>query len=289
MRIPLGVMAALLAGVLVLGSRPAVAAPDLAVMVCAPGGPGSTEEAVPRLEKFFDLVEKLAGWPADRVAARYLNTTDGCAAYLKEKKPQVAILSLGMFLADGTKLAAEPLLEVIPVGGGEQRYHVVVEKDPATDLKGLAGKTLAGDALDDVRFLSRVVFAGAVDAKMHFTLKTTRTALRGIKLVHGGKSDAVLLDSRSLAELKKLPFGGDMRTVFTSEPIPGWPLVALGDAKAGDRLAKADRAALLGAFQKVCVEPDAKALCDEMRIGTLREVKAATYEKVRALYDGDAK
>lgn len=268
-----------------VGAAEAYAAEPVKVMICYPGGPGSQEEAAPRLAKFFHRVEKLAGWEEGRVSARYLNTQDSCDLYLKSEQPDLAILSLGAFLALGDSLKAEPLMEVVPVGGEAQRYYVVVEKSPAKTLAELKGKKLTGDDLGDPAFLSRVVFQGKVDAKKDFELEPTRTTLRAIKQVHKGKADAVLLDNRTYSELKTLPFGDDLRAVYTSEPLPGWPLLALGDAKPGDRVDAKTRKDLVAAMAKACEGEGAK-VCEPVRLGGFRALKGNLYDAVRKLYVG---
>ena len=276
----------LILGALVLSApiAQATTASPLRVLVCYPGGPGSTEEAAPRLAEVFGRVATLAGWDADRVEARYVNNRDACDLYLKEQKPQLAILSLGMFLSDGARLKSAPVLEVIPVGGEAERYHVVVEADPATSLAELNGKAMAGELLGDPVFLSKVVFQGTIDVASHFELKDTRTALRAIKLVHSGKVAAALLDTRTFAELKTLPFGDALRAVFVSEPLPGWPVLALGDTAPGDRLGEADRKALVDALVKVCADDDGKKTCEQIRLGGFRSVADDAYAAVRKLY-----
>ena len=279
-------LALLFAGwMVVAGAAPdASASTPLRVLICYPGGPGSAEEAAPRLTEVFGRVASLAGWEAGRIEAGYLNNADACAVYLREKKPQVAIFSLGMFLADGERLRSVPVLEVVPVGGEAERFHVVVESDPATSIAELGGKVLAGELLGEPAFLSRVVFKGDIDVARHFTLEHTRTALRAIKLVHGGRAAAALLDSRTFVELRTLPFGADFREVFVSDPLPGWPVVALGDAAPGDRLADGDRRALVDALLKVCADDDGRRICEQVRLGGFRAVADGAYEAVRKLY-----
>lgn len=282
-RTPVSMLLALLA--LAAGTATARAADPIKVMICYPGGPGSQEEAAPRLDTFFRRVESTAGWEAGRVQARYCNTSDACDLYLKDAKPQIAILSLGGFLAIGEALKALPLMEVLPVGGDAQRYYVVVEKSDAKTLEDLKGKIVTGEHLGDALFLSRVVFAGKVDAAADFKLDPTRTSLRGIKEVHKGKADAVVLDVQTFDELKTLPFGADMRAVFTSEALPGWPLTALGDAKPGDRIDEATRKTLIDSMAKAC-EGEGKKVCESVRLGGFRALAGALYDDVRKLYAG---
>ena len=266
------------------GASRVEAAPRLKVLICHPGGPGSTEEAIPRLARFFRRVETLAGWAEGSVTATYLNSADACDLYLKDEKPHLAILGLSAFLARGEEMHAQPLLEVVPTGAESERYHVVVESDPATDLAGLKGKVLAGELLSDPSFVTKVIFQGAFDAGSDVQPKRCRTPLRAIKLVHRGKVAAALLDEATFQSLKTLPFGDQLREVFVSEPIPGWPVVALGNAKPGDRLAPGDRKALLAALPKVCEGPDAKEICEPVRLGGFRPVTPTTYEATKKAF-----
>ncbi len=260
-----------------LSAGAAVAAPHK-LLVCYPNGAGSTAEAAPQLEKFFRQAEKLAGWPAQTLSGAYMVTADTCEAYLRDHKPDLALLSLPFFLANRARLQATPLLEVVPRHGEPEVMHVVATNG-ATALAELRGKRLTGDMLDDLRFVSRIVFDGTLDAKQAFTVVPVRTALKAIKDVHRGGADAALLDHQSFLELKNLPFGSAFKQVYATPTLPGWPLVALGPG-----LSAADRRTLAAQWPKVCDGAEGAENCKQMRIGGLKAASDRTYEALVRKY-----
>ncbi len=283
----LAISCAMLAG---LFWAPPAAADDsdaLRVVICHPGGPGSTEEAAPRLATFSARVEELAGWPEGHMQGIYLNTSDACELQLRTRKPHVAILSLDTYLAHGAELKALPLLEVLPLSGERERYHLVGSAEETEALDDLKGKTIAGETLTDPKFLSRLVFAGRLDAAEDLALERTRTALRALRLVQRGKAAAALVDSNTAKELKTLPFGDSLHTIFVSEALPGWPVLALGDSRAGDRLSESRQRALIEALTQVCQGEAGARYCEPAFLGGFVPITPATYAEVRERYSGD--
>ena len=69
------------------------------VLLCFPGGPGSTEQAQPIVDEFLAHLAVLAGW--DNVNGSYINNMRECRAAMKTDTPAtVVMVPLDLYLAE---------------------------------------------------------------------------------------------------------------------------------------------------------------------------------------------
>ncbi len=244
------VMCALLVGA-------AEASATTKVLLCFPGGPGSTADAQPIVDRFLAKVSTLAGWSG--AAGAYHNHLGKCATQFAADKPSVVIVPLHLYLA---KRAAWNLSPVSTLQNKETsgQYHLVAKKGATLD--SLKGQKLVTGLKADPAFFSKVAFAGKVDFASHFEFSPQRSALRAIKNVAKGKAAAVLLDDVQQRSLEGLPMAKELATLISGEKLPG-AIVATVGAMDGK---------LHGALAGVC-KSDA-ALCKEMRITGFSTVDA---------------
>ena len=209
----------LLAG-LVLGLLPMHAHAEQFVLICVPGGPGSTEEAQERIDLFLTELAKGTG---EALSGVYANTKSGCDKWIGEKKPRFALFAHSELATRGKALKASPLLEAIPQDKLAMRYHIVGKVGATMDsLKG--GKLLSPHWKKEA-FLSRHVFQ--MSLKEAFKGKRG-SALRSIKKVAKGKAEAALLNEAEFQAMKDTKFGSELVAVLSSIELPGLALVELG-------------------------------------------------------------
>src|SRR4051812_4011066 len=99
----------------------APAPPAHTLIVCAPGSPGSTDEAQPRMDALAAAVSARAG---TRIAARYEPSEDACVAQLASSA--LGLVSLPFFLAHERELGLVPRLQAVARGRpGLERWALV--------------------------------------------------------------------------------------------------------------------------------------------------------------------
>jgi ABC-type amino acid transport substrate-binding protein len=138
---------------------------------------------------------------------------------------------------------------------------------------------MAGSILDDTTFLSKVVFAGKLDAATHFDLKQTKRPLRAIRKVARGKLDAALVDDVQLQSLKGLPLFAKLSVIYESADVPNLGMVYVkGRAAAGDVKKFAD------ALANMCQDSEGKKMCETFAVEGFEPIPAGALDGVRELY-----
>ena len=254
-------------------SNPSHAGGEVNILVLKENGVGSAAQAQPFVDKFVVIAQKKLGWAAAK--GTYHTERKSAEAYIDASKPQYGFLSLGAFLA----LEAPRKLEVVGQAtvsrAGGQQYFLVSKT--ASDLAGCKGGKLATNHADDPKFVERVVFAGA--AKLSdFKLEEARRPLQGMKKVINGEAVCALIDDAQLAELPNIDGGKDLKTAWKSAALPPMVVVAFPSAS--------DKAAFKGALGSLC-EGDAKTVCGEIGIQSLKPASSDAYAQVLAAYKKD--
>ncbi|MDP1829965.1 MAG: hypothetical protein Q8L48_42275 [Archangium sp.] len=224
------------------------APPDKAALVfCAPGYPGTTEEAQSRMDEIAGSLGELSGWPKDRLSATYFPQEKAGLARLAEADAAIALVPLPFFLQHQATLKLTPRLAVVQKGlEATQAWALVAKKGTvksAADLEGWQLFSTAGYAPD---FVTKTALAGyALPASVKVTTGgQVLSALR--KAATGTQKLAVLVDSEQAASLASLPFGAELEVVHTGPRLP----VAVV-ATVGAKLSAAEWKVLAAAFSKV--------------------------------------
>jgi ABC-type phosphate/phosphonate transport system substrate-binding protein len=229
-------------------------------LICHTGSVATAEEAQPYIDGFGGYLAKQLGWKEGNWSVQFENKrTDGVKG-LEAGPSAFATLSLGMVLEFGQKYGLKPLVLAKVNGKTTNRYRILVKKGTFKTLEDLKGKKLVGNLLDDPAFLSKIIFAGKIDAQTHFILKQSKRPLRAIRKVAKGKADAALVDDAQYASLKGLPLFSDLESIFESTPFPNVGMVATNSAKGKD-IAVFKRALI-----KMCSEPEGKKMCETFAV-----------------------
>ncbi len=222
---------------------------DTRVLLCFPGGPGSTADAQPVVDRFLTKLAALAGWSA--ATGAYYNDMATCRAQMKAAPASVVIVPLDIYLASHTAWKLTPV-STLKNEETAARYHVVGKA--GTTLDSLKGQAVLTGLKEGARFLSKIGFHGKVDVSTDFKLERTRSALRAAKNVAKGKAVAAILNDNQLKSCQKTPRFKDLVPLVSGPELPGAIVAGVGSAPPK----------LAAALKTVCTD-DAK-LCKDMRI-----------------------
>lgn len=254
-------------------------------VIYAPGFGASASQAKPYLDKFSALLDKRMGWKSPGAALAFLDDAKAVGDYIEKQKPGYGLLPPAFYLDLACrKVPMTPLGAVVGLSSTSSssgRWHVVVKEGVAADLAALKGKRLASNHLQDLRFVSQVVFAGKWNAEKDFVLKPTNSPITPFKWVDRGEAEAALVDDAQLTHMKTLPFAQTLKVVFSSEELPPFPIVAF------DKATKApDRAALRKAITEMCGSDDGKPICKEMQVTRFEPVDPKAFASAQQRYCG---
>jgi hypothetical protein len=224
----------------------------LEIVACAPGYPGTSEEAKGAMDAVAAALARAARWPASSLGAVYLPGENEGLARLRGTDAALALVPVPFLLEYGSSLGLVPRLEVEMQGTGlAERWSLVAKKGRVhrpSDLAGFTVFSIAGYAPAFVR--------GAPGAwgRLPESVAVSRTnqVLSALRKAAGGADVAVLLDGAQAESLASLPFAGELEVLARSAQVPTavvatvrgrpskdlWPqlekaLLGLGDDPAG--------------------------------------------------------
>lgn len=219
-------------------SAVASAAPDeQTLVVCAPGSPGSTAEAQPRMDALAAVV---GGKSGERVTAVYDPSESGGVKRLESAG--IGIVSLPFFLQHEKELGLHARLEVVQKGRPAlEKWTLVVGKGRVKGVEGLGGFTIASNA----GFAPGFVKAAIGDVPASAKIIQSTQVLSQLRKAANGAQVAVLLDGPAAASLASLPFADKLEVIATS---PAWPagLVVTADARVSAKAWAPIQSALIG-------------------------------------------
>jgi hypothetical protein len=216
-----------------------------ALVVCAPGYPGSAAEAQPAMDALAR--ELAAAAHISPLTASYEETDEGGVRKLANPDAALLLATLPFFLEHEKKLHLTAKLMAIPQGGQPlQKWALVTGRDHPAPLAGYTVQSLAGSS-------PRFVHAAAPGLPASAAISASSSVLSGLRKAASGEKIALLLDGAQAASLGTLPFAGQLATVETSPPMP----VAIV-ATVGKRVTAAKWKALETAFTSIGANPAAR-------------------------------
>jgi hypothetical protein len=238
------VVAALLAGACTAGGV-LLAAPATRLVVCAPGYPGTTEDAQPTMDELARSVSRAAGWPDGRVTAEYFPShADGLEA-LQDESAALALVPLPFFLEHREPLGLRPILRVAQADAADEVWSLVARAGAVATPATLAGWEVRGMPGYSPRFVRHVALRDwgelPPDVRIEFdgrVLGVLRRAARGDRV-------AAMLDRAQTEALGSLPFADDLAVVARSRPMIGSLLCSVG-GRLGDESVQRLTSAFLG-------------------------------------------
>src|SRR6266702_3101027 len=121
----------------------ALAAP--ALVVCAPGFPGSSAEARPAMDALARALVGAGHLPAGSLSAVYEESEAGGLRRLAQEDAALLLAALPVFLDHEKELRLVARLSAVPSGGAAlERWTLVTGKDHPASLEGYTVQSSAG-------------------------------------------------------------------------------------------------------------------------------------------------
>ena len=249
-----------------------------ALVICDIGGPGTTEQARPGVEKFLRHIEREAGLTAGSLRGEYHTTAAACRAYVERERPLLGTFDLATYLNRSAPWKLRALAHMGPRDA--RRYHVLVRDGSFRNLAALQGAKVVSMLGRDLRFVSRIVLAGKVDAATHFEHASTSRPLKGLRDVARGKADATLVGGAVIAHLDEVDLPAKLVSIFDSEGMPGLTMAVLG-GNVGGQEALVEK--VTAAVPRLCAG-DGRDLCKTFDVTEFHPADAAYYRKLGERY-----
>ncbi len=249
---------AMLAVGLLLLSSPALAADPVALVICAPGFPGTTSEAQGAIDALTAAMAKAAKWAPAELKGAYYETEAGGVARLSQPDAAIAMLPLALFLEQEAALKLTARKAAIMKGKADPNevWALVAKKGAVPNAAALAGYEVQSIVGFSPRFIKGPVLGawGKLPEGVKFT--QTKQVLSAMRKAAKGDKVALVLDAEQTAALASSPFSSDLEVVYKSPPLP-MGVVATVEAK----ISEARWKAMGEALPKLGETPDgAKAL-----------------------------
>jgi hypothetical protein len=236
----------LVSGLLLSGQQPATT-----LVVCAPGYPGSTEEAQPAMDTLAAAVASAAGWKAGELKAVYFEAEKAGLDRLADSDAVVALVPLSFWLQHQSALRLEPFLQAIEEGGqAAEKWTLVAPAGAVSRPADLAGFELVSLAGYVPRFVKGPALGTWGDLPANLTITFSNAVLTGLRRASSGAKVALLLDRTQAAALPTLPFAKKLQVVTAS---PALPVSVV--ASVGGRIAPARQRAIANALASLKKTP----------------------------------
>lgn len=273
---------------LAMAARDARAAPSAAapaparvgIVFCAPGYPGTTAEAQPRMDELAAAIAEVAGWPRERVTAVYHPTEKAGLARLAEADAAIALVPLPFLLQHEKELKLTPRLAVAQKGGAATEAWTLVAKKgrvkAAADLEGWKLFSSAGYA---PAFVRGAALGGFGPLPASTKLLAGGQVLSSLRKAATGEDMAALLDATQAASLSSLPFAAELEVVRQGPALPS-ALVAT----VGARLPEAEWKTLAAALAKLSSAPRGVAALEGVQLAGFVSFDKAALEAARKAF-----
>lgn len=274
----------LFAGVLAgtcVASATVLAAPQIILVACAPGYPGTTEDAQPTMDELARGVTRAAGWSDERVAAVYHPTVEGGLETLSDEHAGLALVPLAFYLEHRERLGLEPLLSVAQAAGAAETWSVVAKRGTVSGPESLAGWELAGMPGYSSRFVRRVALAEWGELPADVRIRFNPRVLSVLRAAAGGEKVAAILDRAQTEALALLPYAEDLEVVARSRPLVGSVL-----CRVHGRLPDGAVEELEQAFLELERLEGGRALLDTLRIQRFESLDAEALSRVERAFAG---
>jgi len=274
-----------LLGVLIVGVAAGsaalpVAAGDapLALVICAPGYPGTTADAQPTMDRFAAQVGVLAGWPDGHVKASFYATEEAGLARLSQPDAVLAMVPLPFFVRHGANLKLRPILSAEQESGRDEVWSLVARRGLIHGPADLAGWEILGQPCYAPRLIRGPVLGTWGEIPASTRISFAPRVLAALRRAAGEEQIAVLLDRAQTKALAALPFAADLEVVYRSRPLPSTLICALDDHAQSDDLDK-----LVAALHSFHEQDEGRAILADARMKRFRPLDAKGMQRVRDL------
>jgi hypothetical protein len=236
---------ALAIGMAAASASAAPPARGVAFVFCAPGSPGTTEEAQGAMDAFAAAVAAEAQLPG--LQATYAASEEAGVARLRQADAAVALVSLPFFLKHEKELGlrAAGLQAVVAGGSGLERWSLVARRGRVDAPAKLEAFTILSTAGYAPGFVRGPATEGFRPLPPGVKIAPTAGVLSALRRSAAGDPVAVLLDGAQSAALPSLAFAADLEVVARSPPLPVGVVATVGrrvGPKSWSRIERALRA-----------------------------------------------
>lgn len=255
-------------------------APRDTIVVCAPGSPGTTEEAQGAMDAFAAAVGARARFPAGALAAIYAASEGAGVARLRAPGASIALLSLPFFLKHEKALALRAELEPVVQGGeASERWALVARRGRVATPAALDGFTILSTAGYAPGFVRGPALGGWGKLPAAVRIEQSAAVLSALRRAAGGEPVAVLLDGAQAAALPTLPFAPELEVIARSPPLPAGIVAAVGR-----RLPAARWASIAAALRELPADPAGAAALSGIRMSRFVALDAKALAAARRAY-----
>ncbi len=259
-----------------------VRANGLAVVVCAPGYPGSTTEAQPAMDGLAAAITAAAGWDAAAVRAVYFETEEGGVASLRSPDVALMLVTLPFFLEHRAELDLRPHLMAVPSGRKPlEPWSLVAGAGSVNTPEDLDGYELFSLAGHSPRFVRGPALGDWGEVPESVIITFSGAVLTGLRRAAKGENVALLLDEAQTDSLERLPFSDQLEVVRRSQLLPVSIVCSVGNRVAPDRLS-----VVLAALAALDEQPAAAEALAGVRLDRFEPVDAATLERAERAFSG---
>jgi hypothetical protein len=251
-----------------------------ALVICAPGYPGSTSEAESVMDAFTEAVARSAKQPRGSLSAEYHETEAAGLARLARPDAGLLFAPLPFFLAHEAELRLVARAQAVMQGGeASEAYALVAGKGTATRPEALAGWEIQSTVAYAPRFVRGPVLGGWGKLPATTRLAFSGAVLSGLRRAAAGEKVAVLLDRAQAAGLSSLPYAGDLEVLSRSAPLPAFIV-----ATVAGRVAPARERQLVDALLSLASRPDGAVALAGLRLSRFVPLDDTGLKKARAAY-----
>ncbi|HYV65503.1 MAG TPA: hypothetical protein VE964_04620 [Myxococcales bacterium] len=244
-----------------------------ALVVCAPGFPGSSAEARPAMDALAGSLIRAGHLPAGSLTAVYEETEAGGLRRLSQADAALLLAPLPFFLDHEQELKLVARLSAVPKGGEAlERWTLVTGKDHPASLEGYTVQSSAG-------YSKRFVRAAAPGLPAGVEIRGGGAVLSALRKAADGEKVAVLLDGAQAAALGNLPFASSLAVISTSPPMP----VALV-ATVGKRMDASRWKSVEAAFKRAAEDPAGREALEGVRMTGFAAVDQPALSAARAAW-----
>jgi len=249
------------------------------LVACAPGYPGSTEQAQPTMDEFSAETTRMSGWNEASLAAVYYNDLEEGIARLEQPDAALALVPLPFYLEYADRLALRPILEAGMAENPEETWTLVSGKGKVTGPGSLDGWEITGRGSFSATFVRNIALEGwgALPATTSVTF-SSRT-VSALRKASRGEPVAVLLDGEQAAALDDLPFASDLDRVYESGRLPATLLCVVEDRLAPEKIDE-----LTKGLTRMSGKKSGREILDQLRLSGFEPVDEDEIGRIRELW-----
>lgn len=257
-------------------------APRATMVFCAPGSPGTTEEAQGAMDALASAAAAKAGLPAGALGATYVPSEDAGVARLRAPDAAVAFVSLPFFLKHEKALALRADLQAVVQGGsGTERWSLVAKKGRVPGPGALDGFTILSSAGFAPAFVRGTALGAWGKLPASVKIAPSTAVLSALRRAGAGEPVAVLLDGAQTEALSGLPFASDLEVVARSPELPAGVVAAVDR-----RLPAARWSKLAAALRELAGDPGGAEALAGIRMSRFVPLDAKALAAARSAYAG---